>query len=75
MRKTAKSLSGQPLPPPPPRGPNLSLRTWLTGQALQGLCANPSESGQLPSRIAGRAREVADAALAALEPPAPREEG
>lgn len=67
MSKTASTLKGnKPLPPPPPRGPNLSLRTWLAGQALAGLAANPGPAVGSPHRIATEAVRLADAVILAL---------
>lgn len=55
----------------------MDTRTWLAGQALSGLCANPAlsdavakranQSRDMPARTyAVMAREIADATLAEL---------
>ena len=46
--------------------PGMSVRTWLTGQALTGLCADP-RLDITPTESARVAIEHADAALAELE--------
>lgn len=60
--------------------PGMSLRAWLAGQALAGLCANPSIHAPNPQAgwhlvnckvedLAGYAAHLADATLAALGTP------
>jgi hypothetical protein len=64
MERFIRSGGGQAITVYPSEEPGMTVRTWLIGQALAGLCANP-DSGKASS-IASEAVAVADAVMALL---------